>query len=55
MQVTVEMLPPSVSNCGHNFIQETMACATDSDENNYTIYDPNFCKVKFIYQYKTIN
>ncbi|CAB3236020.1 unnamed protein product [Arctia plantaginis] len=44
MQVTVEMLPSSVLNCGHNFLKETMACAADSDENKYTVYDPNFCK-----------
>ncbi|CAH0628765.1 unnamed protein product [Chrysodeixis includens] len=44
MQLTVELLPPSIQNCGSHFLGNTMTCAADSDENKNPVYDPNFCQ-----------
>ncbi|PZC82553.1 hypothetical protein B5X24_HaOG210302 [Helicoverpa armigera] len=44
MQLTVELLPPSIQNCGSHFIGTTMTCAADSDENKNANYDENFCQ-----------
>ncbi|KAJ8725116.1 hypothetical protein PYW07_016074 [Mythimna separata] len=39
----VDMLPPSIENCGSHF-SETMACANGSELNKNTVYDGNFCQ-----------
>ncbi|KAL0839698.1 hypothetical protein ABMA28_016347 [Loxostege sticticalis] len=43
MQLYVEMQPASITNCGLHFY-DTMVCASDSDENKHSIYDPQFCQ-----------
>uniref|UniRef100_A0A2A4JZJ1 Peptidase S1 domain-containing protein n=1 Tax=Heliothis virescens TaxID=7102 RepID=A0A2A4JZJ1_HELVI len=44
IQLTVELLPPSIQNCGSHFIGNTMTCASDSDDNKNAVYDENFCQ-----------
>lgn len=50
MQLYVEMQPASITNCGLHFYEDTMVCASDSDENKHSIYDPQFCQVS-LYKY----
>lgn len=44
MQLTVELLPPSIQDCGSHFVSNTMTCASHSDDNKNALYDPNFCQ-----------
>ncbi|XP_049865514.1 uncharacterized protein LOC126366450 [Pectinophora gossypiella] len=44
MQLGVELLPPSIENCGTHFTDTTMTCAADSEETKNTAIDPEFCQ-----------
>ncbi|KAJ0179433.1 hypothetical protein K1T71_005145 [Dendrolimus kikuchii] len=44
MQLSVELLPPSLENCGRHFVEDTMTCATDSDETKNAVYDSEYCR-----------
>ncbi|XP_075972481.1 uncharacterized protein LOC142974202 [Anticarsia gemmatalis] len=44
IQLGVELLPPSVENCGSHFVSKTMTCASDSDDSKHELADPNFCQ-----------
>lgn len=51
MQLFVEVLPPTLENCGSIFSASTMTCATSSEENKDSVYDPDFCHVSFLIIY----
>ncbi|KAJ2942549.1 hypothetical protein O0L34_g2018 [Tuta absoluta] len=43
-QVTVELLPPSVDNCGAQFNDTTMTCAVPGDESKNVYHESEFCQ-----------
>ncbi|KAI5645157.1 trypsin domain-containing protein [Phthorimaea operculella] len=43
-QLGVELLPPSVDNCGSQFNETTMACAVPSDESKIANYATDYCQ-----------
>lgn len=45
MQLSVQLLPPSLENCGRHFVENTMICASDSDETTNVVYDSEYCGV----------
>lgn len=45
VQLPVELLPPSIDNCGNQFNDASMACGIDNDENKVGLYEPEFCMV----------
>ncbi|CAH1635282.1 unnamed protein product [Spodoptera littoralis] len=44
MQFKVELLPPSIQNCGPHFVSNTMTCGSRTEDNKNAVYDPNFCQ-----------
>lgn len=47
VQFPVELLPPSMDNCGSQFNDASMTCGVDSDDMKLGLYDPDFCTVSF--------
>lgn len=45
VQLPVELLPPSIDNCGNQFNDATMTCGGESDDAKFGLYDPDFCTV----------
>ncbi|XP_013185526.2 uncharacterized protein LOC106131082 [Amyelois transitella] len=45
VQSTVDLLPPSIANCGSHFFEETMTCGNDVEDNKNEFRDrANFCQ-----------
>lgn len=52
MQLSVDLLPSSLDNCGQYYVANTMICASDSDENKNPMYDTmTFCQVSKLNKY----
>lgn len=51
VQFPVELLPPSMDNCGSLFNDATMTCGVDNDDAKVGLYDTDFCMVSLYLYY----